>query len=411
MDTENRQTWKECKVADAPFEIIDGDRGTNYPKQDEFNRNGYCLFLNAKNVTTDGFFFNECYFISKEKDQILRKGKLQRNDIVLTTRGTVGNIGFFNERIPYENIRLNSGMVIIRPNPKGILPVYTYHLFKYLKSDFDLFATGSAQPQLPIRDLKEISFLLPPLPEQQAIANVLSSLDDKIDLLHRQNKTLEAMAETLFRQWFVEEADRNCKIMRLSDIATNIQYGFTQSSTTEKVGPKFLRITDIQGGQVNWKTVPYCNATEREFIKYELKTGDIVIARTGASTGENFYIYKPEKAVFASYLIRLQFKKLSIARYMAMHTRSIEYFDFITGILSGSAQPNANAQQLSSFEIKIPSEQLLEAFYALISIFDERKYYNLLQIRNLEKLREELLPKLINGEVRVDFSQIAEVSA
>src|SRR3972149_588703 len=76
--------WKECKIADAPFEIIDGDRGTNYPKQDEFNQNGYCLFLNAKNVTTDGFAFNAGYFISKEKDKILRKGKLQRNDIILT---------------------------------------------------------------------------------------------------------------------------------------------------------------------------------------------------------------------------------------------------------------------------------------------------------------------------------------
>ena len=153
--------WQECKIADAPFEIIDGDRGTNYPKQDEFNQNGYCLFLNAKNVTTDGFAFNECYFISKEKDKILRKSKLQRNDIILTTRGTVGNIGFFNERIPYDNIRINSGMVIIRSDPKGILPEYTHQLFKYLKGDFDVFTTGSAQPQLPIRDLKEISFILP----------------------------------------------------------------------------------------------------------------------------------------------------------------------------------------------------------------------------------------------------------
>ncbi len=67
--------WKDCKIANAPFEIIDGDRGTNYPKQHEFNENGHCLFLNAKNVTLDGFYFNECYFISKEKDEILRKGK------------------------------------------------------------------------------------------------------------------------------------------------------------------------------------------------------------------------------------------------------------------------------------------------------------------------------------------------
>jgi type I restriction enzyme S subunit len=125
--------WKECKLGDAPFEIIDGDRGADYPKQNEFYQNGYCLFLSTKNVTSNGFSFNECYFITKEKDEILRKGKLQRNDIVLTTRGTVGNIGFFNEKIPFKNVRINSGMVIIRPNPKEILPEFTHQLFKYLK--------------------------------------------------------------------------------------------------------------------------------------------------------------------------------------------------------------------------------------------------------------------------------------
>jgi len=87
-----------------------------------------------------------------------------------------------------------------------------------LKKDFETFTTGSAQPQLPIRDLKEMSFLLPPLPEQKAIASVLSSLDDKIGLLHRQNKTLEAMAETLFRQWFVEEAQEDWEEVELGSV-------------------------------------------------------------------------------------------------------------------------------------------------------------------------------------------------
>jgi type I restriction enzyme, S subunit len=78
-------------MAQAPIEIIDGDRGTNYPKQTDFKAVGHCLFLNAGNVTDKGFNFDDCMFISEEKDAALRKGKLQREDIVLTTRGTVGN--------------------------------------------------------------------------------------------------------------------------------------------------------------------------------------------------------------------------------------------------------------------------------------------------------------------------------
>ncbi len=75
--------WEECKLGDVFFEIIDGDRGKNYPKKDEFFENGYCLFLNTKNVTTNGFEFTELNFITKEKDELLRKGKLKRYDLVV----------------------------------------------------------------------------------------------------------------------------------------------------------------------------------------------------------------------------------------------------------------------------------------------------------------------------------------
>src|SRR2546430_5984976 len=107
--------WQEANL-DSLLEIIDGDRGTNYPTQHEFSPNEYCLFLNTGNVTQSGFNFSNCSFITKEKDALLRKGKLQRQDIVLTTRGTVGNVAYFDQNVPYENIRINSGMVILRPN-------------------------------------------------------------------------------------------------------------------------------------------------------------------------------------------------------------------------------------------------------------------------------------------------------
>ena len=84
--------WKEMTLGDAPFKIIDGDRGKNYPKKEHFFERGYCLFLNTKNVTSTGFAFGELNFIDKSRDELLRKGKLERNDLVLTTRGTVGNM-------------------------------------------------------------------------------------------------------------------------------------------------------------------------------------------------------------------------------------------------------------------------------------------------------------------------------
>jgi type I restriction enzyme S subunit len=92
--------WKTVTIELSPIEIIDGDRGRNYPKQEEFYDDEYCLFLNTSNVTSQGFNFEKTMFITSEKDQLLRKGKLKRYDIVLTTRGTVGNVAFYDEYIP-----------------------------------------------------------------------------------------------------------------------------------------------------------------------------------------------------------------------------------------------------------------------------------------------------------------------
>jgi type I restriction enzyme S subunit len=235
--------WKEYKLGDAPLEFIDGDRGKNYPPQEEFTSEGYCLFLSTKNVRFNGFDFSDCQFISKKRDELLRKGKLNRYDLVLTTRGTIGNIGFYDDKAAFDVIRINSGMLIIRPDIRYLSPSFNYYIFRYLQREFLTFTSGSAQPQLPIRDLKEIEIKLPPLKDQFLIADVLSSLDDKIDLLHRQNKTLEAMAETLFRQWFVEEAEESWEVGKLADVLS-VKGGTTPSTA----------VPEFWDGSMNWTT-------------------------------------------------------------------------------------------------------------------------------------------------------------
>jgi type I restriction enzyme S subunit len=199
-------SFDELKLSEADIEIIDGDRGVNYPKQNEFYDIGYCLFLNAKNVTKDGFDFNEKSFISREKDNLLRKGKLVRNDIVLTTRGTVGNVAFYNNRVPFNNILINSGMVILRAKQSEYLPEFVYWMFRsnYIQDQINALKTGSAQPQLPITIMRTIKVLKPKLCEQKVIAATLSALDDMIELNNQINKTLEEMAIAIFKSWFVD---------------------------------------------------------------------------------------------------------------------------------------------------------------------------------------------------------------
>ena len=159
-------------------EIIDGDRGKNYPTADEFYDEGYCLFLNAKNVTSKGFCFDDCMFISKEKNKLLRNGKLNRGDIVLTTRGTLGNLAFYGDNISFENIRINSGMVILRMRNNIMNEIYFIEQFK-MKLDYikKQVASGSAQPQLPISTIKKIHILIPDIEKQREFAEFVQKVN------------------------------------------------------------------------------------------------------------------------------------------------------------------------------------------------------------------------------------------
>ncbi len=187
-------------------EIIDGDRGKNYPKQDEFYPQGYCLFLNTGNVTKEGLTFKENQFITKEKDEALRKGKLKRGDIVYTTRGTVGNAGYYNSNVPYENVRINSGMVILRANGEIVDARFLYQILKseYYRPYFKQYCTGSAQPQLPIKNFSQIYLNVPDIKTQHRIADILFAYDELIENNQKQIKLLEEAAQRLYKEWFVD---------------------------------------------------------------------------------------------------------------------------------------------------------------------------------------------------------------
>ncbi|CVL97171.1 type I RM modification enzyme [Streptococcus pneumoniae] len=160
---------------DNLFDIIDGDRGKNYPKSDELFSEEYCLFLNTKNVTKNGFSFDTKQFITKTKDKLLRKGKLERYDIVLTTRGTVGNVAYYDELIKYKHLRINSGMVILRPKTPNLNQKFIIHVLR--NNNYSRVISGSAQPQLPITKLKKILLPLPPLALQNEFADFVALVD------------------------------------------------------------------------------------------------------------------------------------------------------------------------------------------------------------------------------------------
>lgn len=182
-------------------EIIDGDRGKNYPAANDFSDSGYCLFLNAKNVTLDGFNFENCMYVTKEKDETLRKGRLNRGDVVLTTRGTIGNLALYTDEIPFEHIRINSGMVILRMK-KVVDAVYFIEHFKMQLTDIkEKIASGSAQPQLPISTMNQVQILLPEIEQQRTFSDFVKKIDKSKAVIQEALNNAQLLFDSLMQQY------------------------------------------------------------------------------------------------------------------------------------------------------------------------------------------------------------------
>ena len=162
--------------------------------------------------------------------------------------------------------------------------------------------------------------------------------------------------------------------INLSDICSDVSYGYTESATSAPVGPKFLRITDIQGGTFDWNKVPFCPASNESLKKYRLEVGDIVVARTGNSTGENAQVMTvPPPAVFASYLIRFRPDASRVNPFfVGYQLRSERFRQHVLAVRGGSAQPGANAKQLGAFAVQLIPRVLQDASVEMLRSIDHR---------------------------------------
>ncbi|MCG4821750.1 restriction endonuclease subunit S [Streptococcus gordonii] len=200
--------WECLKIAEI-FQIIDGDRGKSYPGESDFYSVGHTLFLDTGNVKKSGLDFSTTKFISEEKDKELRNGKLILGDFILTSRGTLGNVAYYNENIQkrYSSVRINSAMLILRPllgdkiSPDYILAVLRGNLI----SDFmKVNQVGSAQPHITKKEFSKIKVLVPSnIREQQAIGAYFSNLDNLINSYQEKISQLETLKKKLLQDMFI----------------------------------------------------------------------------------------------------------------------------------------------------------------------------------------------------------------
>ena len=386
------KTIKELE-ANQDIQIIDGDRGKNYPKKEEFKSTGFCVFLNASNIKDDTFVFESIDFISEEKDNLLRKGKLSRNDIIITTRGTVGLVAYYGNNIQYDNIRINSGMIIIRVNRNVINPNYFYQLLKSksLKKQYQLFASGCAQPQLPIQDFRLISIPVFSKIHQDKIAKILSNYDDLIENNNRRIKILEEMAQKIYKEWFVDfkfpgHEITTIKESVLSSIITPIK-GKNITKSKAKIGN-----VPVVGGGI--EPAYYHNVANTQ-------APVITISASGANAGFVNLYYKDIWASDCSYIDATMTNYIYYT-YLLLKNNQIE----ITNMQLGAAQPHVYPRDLVNLKIKEFPIEVVANFEKMISpIFENIKVLSN-KNENLKQTRDILLPRLISGEINVENMEV-----
>lgn len=393
-------------------EIIDGDRGKNYPQQHEFLDEGYCLFLNTGNVTKAGFSFDSNQFISKEKCDLLRKGKLQRHDIVYTTRGTVGNAAYYSDSIPYEHVRINSGMVIIRPKEAIVCTEFLYQILKsdYYRPFFRKHCTGSAQPQLPIKNFSTIELDLPDLPVQCRIAGILSTYDDLIENNQKQIKLLEEAAQRLYKEWFVDlrfpghettpivdGIPQGWERMVLSEVTSVLKRGispkYSDNGKYSVINQKCIRssIMDISESR----------RQEKEYVPtLNLQDSDTVICSTGTGTlGRVGRVYGDyPNTTFDSHVTLVRAKENPNYIYHVVKSQQ----EYLMGMGRGSTnQQELYRDVIERLVVLCPSQDiLLKADRVLNAIHCKIKAVYL-QNNLLVESRDRLLPKLMSGELEM----------
>jgi len=357
--------WKECKLGDVAT-IKTGKTNS----VDAVVDGAYPLFDRSMNVKKSSKYLFDC-------EAVLVPGEGKE----------------FAPRYYKGKFDLHQRTYAVIPNQQICDGRYCYYTLLNGRNYFSLVAVGSTVMSLRLSTFELFDILLPPLAEQRAIASVLSSLDDKIDLLHRQNQTLEKMAEAIFRQWFIEEADEGWKEGDIYNLI-EVDYGYPFKSklfNEEGIGLPLVRIRDLKRGTTDFYT------NEEYDVKYEVNTGDIVAGMDGEF---KVYLWGGEKALLNQRACRFR-PKYNFVPHLFVYSLMKPYLYYYENVKVGTTVIHLGKSDLDEIRIRIPPrEKLVEyGLWANPAFAMLKNNYN--QIRTLEKLRDTLLPKLMSGEVRV----------
>ena len=404
--------WKEYTVGDLVkngviYKPLDGNHGNIHPKYNDFVTAGI-PFITATDVVNSAIDMHTCKFITFEQANKLQKGFAIEGDVLLTHKATLGRTAIVK--------KLETPYIILTPQVTYYRIKDTTKLNnKFLKYYFDTpyfqdtlqvhGSSGSTRDYVGIIAQNELPILMPPLIDQEAIAEVLSSIDDKIDLLNRNNKTLETLSETTFRK-FTSKYAENPETILGKYVKVQGGCAFKSADFRDEGHIGVLKITNISFDSVDIINTQYidvetANKTPERFIA---KKGSFLISMTGAEIGKIGMVGETNRLLYVNQRVGMLkdiFENSSLLGYLFL--KSTEGQDHIRNTASGSAQENISSAGIEQMIIPFIPQLEVENFTYHVSTMFENIAQNLYQIEQLENLRNILLPKLMSGAVRVNL--------
>ncbi|EGK8087262.1 restriction endonuclease subunit S [Campylobacter lari] len=396
--------WKKCKLGDIA-EILNG-----YAFKSKDFLTGKTInslpVVKIKNVANNSYALEEMQFCLYKEE--LSRYVINNKDILIALTGNhpeantqvVGMVSRYKSEIKGL---LNQRVAKITANDKADNVFLYYFLsFEETHNYIASFSSGSAnQANISKTDLETIEILLPPLEEQRQIATILSSIDDKIELLHEQNKTLEELAQTLFRHYFIENPNPSWQEKPLSDFG-NIICGKTPSKKVDKYyngDIPFIKIPDMHGNIFVFKTNECLSelGSQTQINKLIPKKSICVscIATVGVVSMNAFESHTNQQ--INSIVPKNEHYRYFLYLYMK------HLYDYLQSMASGgTATANLNTRDFSNIHILMPDEEMMINFSGKTSEYFDKIFKNLEQIQTLENMRDILIPKLLNGEIKIN---------
>lgn len=296
--------------------------------------------------------------------------------------------------VEYDVAIMSPAYPIFRVKDKNIiLPTYLDMWFK--RPEFDreaaFIAVGGVRGSMPWEEFAKMKLPVPDIYKQKKTVEAYEVITNRIELKRKINDNLAAQMRAYFKEYSLNNVSTTGK---LKDYVV-MQYGYTETATTEPVGPKFLRITDIVQSYIDWSAVPYCPITKENHSKYVLSEGDVVVARTGATVGYAKMVGKniPD-SVFASFLVRIRPLDDAYKYYFGLAITSTEFLEFVQTNAGGSAQPQANPPLLGEYEISLPNKHSLTEFNVSIAAFLRAIESNEMEISKLNEVKDTMVTML-----------------